>query len=280
MLKQDGGPPLTIHEASPPGSIATVLIVPGLGDHGGRHLTTRRMLLANGIATCTVDLRGHGTSGGRKRYVERFEDFEHDLQRALDYAASAAREEPLFVLGHSMGALVTARLLATRRYELAGVILSGGAFQVETSVSPALIRVGRLLSRWWPGFRLPTGINYEGLTRDEAMREQTRQDPHVTGWVSARLGAELLDAIEGSLSHAAHITHPLLLVHGESDPITTVAGSAAFYERANATDKTLLLYPGCRHELHRELPPDRERFFDDVVTWIRTRASGEVAQTD
>ena len=50
---------------------AALLILPGWSDHAGRYGPTADTLAAASIATYTLDLRGHGRSGGRRGRPER-----------------------------------------------------------------------------------------------------------------------------------------------------------------------------------------------------------------
>ena len=54
----------------------TILVVHGLGEHSGRHDATGGRFAAAGLAVTSFDHRGFGASGGRRAYVERWDDFD------------------------------------------------------------------------------------------------------------------------------------------------------------------------------------------------------------
>jgi hypothetical protein len=86
-----------------------------------------------------------------------------------------------------------------------------------------------------------------------------------------RWGVELLAAIDRVNAQAAPaIKLPLLLVHGTADPICRVQGSERFFEQIAATDRTLRLWPGSRHEIHHDL--DRHGMLAELGDWIDARA--------
>jgi len=63
---------------------------------------------------------------------------------------------------------------------------------------------------------------------------------------------------------------PLLLIHGDADPITSESGSRELYALAQEPKK-LIEYPGCGHEFN-ECPEEVDR---DLLAWIRgVAASG------
>lgn len=74
---------------------------------------------------------------------------------------------------------------------------------------------------------------------------------------------------EKVLARAEKFGVPLLLLHGDHDPITSHRATAEFCERAGSSDKTLRIYPGGVHETHNDL--DRELVLREVGDWIERR---------
>src|SRR5579859_1372643 len=109
-------------EASPK---ATVLVVHGVGEHGGRYANVEDALTRSGYSFYVYDHRGHGRSTGRRVYMDRFADYVDDLSRMFEEVKVAAGGGKVFVYGHSMGALIVATWAAFRRPAAWGVVLSG-----------------------------------------------------------------------------------------------------------------------------------------------------------
>ena len=63
-----------------------------------------------------------------------------------------------------------------------------------------------------------------------------------------------------------NLTLPFLLIHGIADRITDPEGSAELYRRAQATDKTLSLFPNLYHETLNE--PEKEQVLDEITEWM------------
>ena len=271
-LATPGEPELAVHVEDTHNARALVVIVPGLNDHAGRHAHTRAALRRHSFVSCSVDLRGHGSSGGHPRHVNRFDDFVRDVIRALEFARQTWPRLPLFLLGHSMGGLVSARVAAKHQPELTGLILSSAALRLSMTVPPLKLAIGRRLSRWWPRCPIPLELDFNRLSRDPAAVNAAAADTLSRRSVSARLGAEMLEAIDAAPDLASAIRLPLFLFHGSDDAITAADGSEAFCRAAASEDKTFKLYLGCLHEMHNELAADRDQYLDDLTDWIGARA--------
>src|SRR5262245_26753159 len=89
---------------------ASILIVHGLAEHTGRYETTATDLARAGCGVHASDYRGHGRSEGRRVHVDDVSDYVADVRAALDEVRRRQPGVPVFVLGHSQGALVTLKL--------------------------------------------------------------------------------------------------------------------------------------------------------------------------
>ena len=69
---------------------ARVLHVHGINEHSGRHHRTFAALTAVGVEVVRFDLRGSGRSGGKKQYIDRFEDYVDDVAAVYQDTAQQA----------------------------------------------------------------------------------------------------------------------------------------------------------------------------------------------
>lgn len=231
---------------SPPGpSRATIVLVHGIAEHGGRYEHVGRTLAAAGFDTRATDLRGFGESGGTRAYVDSFDDYLNDLQADVE----AARREgvPTVLLGHSMGGLIVFLYLVSDRPAPDLAILSAPALDAEVPVVKRA--AARILSRVAPRLALPNDLDGSQLSRDAAVGEAYFADPLVHAKTTARLGAELLAAMKRSRSAAARIEVPTLLIHGGADTIVPPETTAPLADLP-AVDRRL--FPAFRHESFNE----------------------------
>ncbi len=245
-----------------------LLLVHGYAEHSGRYEELATWLSARGVAVHAYDHRGHGRSEGRRTHVGRFDEYLDDLERMLEQVRSEHPDLPLYLVGHSMGGLITLSLLVERRPQLHGVAVSGPALSVG-GASRARILFARILRRVWPTLRLGSGLDLEGLSRDPEVVRRYAEDPLVFRDMTASLAAEFVRAASRTQGRGAEIEPPLLLLHGEEDPLCAARESQAFFERVTSKGSRAHVYPGLRHEIFNE--PEREGVYADLWRWIEER---------
>lgn len=246
---------------------ALVFVVHGLADHIGRHNQLINRLVENGYAVAAIDLRGHGKSGGTRCFVDAFDMYVSDVTLALVRAARPYNKIPTVLFGHSMGALVAALYEVMVKPNLAGLILSSGAFSLpDSEILQKLSGIIGSLAPRLPTVRLDTSL----LSRDADVARSANADPlYYTGRLPARTGAEIVAASQLLTEHASDIVAPLLIFHGTKDGITRPEGSEQIYDMASAVDKTLHLFNGLYHETFNE--PEKDEVFDLIFAWLDER---------
>src|SRR5690606_11710827 len=173
------------------------------------------------------------------------------------------------LVGHSMGGLVTAALLAERKPDVACAVAIGAPLEVPDRISSRRIRVLRVLRRVAPRLRMATGVDPEGLSRDAQVARAYVEDPLVFRRLTVSMAAALLAAIPRTAARAAEVQVPMLLMHGEADPVCRARSSRAFYGQLRGPGHALRLYPQLRHEILNE--PEHEQVLEDLLTWLRAR---------
>ncbi|MDX1530238.1 MAG: alpha/beta hydrolase [Rhodothermales bacterium] len=256
------------------GAKAAVLLVHGLGEHSGRyaHVATRLMLAD--YAVLAYDHRGHGRSEGLPRaYFDRIDLLVRDLGTVLEWARAEGPDQPLFLLGHSLGGAVAAlHVIEHGADDLRGLVLSSAALKLPDAPPPMLRRVAGFASETFP--RLPIArLKLADLSRDPRTVRAYREDPLTfNGRVPARVGYELLRATEQIQARPEAFRLPLYLFHGTADRITDPDGTRRLYEHAATDDKRLTLYEGFYHETMNAPDTDRQRVLDDLVAWLDAHA--------
>lgn len=249
--------------ADPPRAV--VALVHGFGEHGARYTYLAEALTGAGYALSTFDHRGHGHSPGLRGHIDSFQEFLDDVAASLPGAQALAPAAPVFLMGHSMGGLIALDYAIRRPQGLAGVIASAPLL-AQPNVAPWMTYASKLLSRIKPDFSLDTGVKPETISRDATEVKRYADDPYVHGRASARFGTELAAAQEWTQAHAGELALPLLLYHGDADPLVPIAGSRTFFANVQVADKQFIEWPGGYHESHNDL--HRAEVFAAILQWL------------
>jgi len=248
---------------------AILLIVHGLAEHSGRYTNLVNYFVPRGYAVYGFDQRGHGKSDGLRGYVDKFSNFVNDLNTFLSIVHSRQHDARIFMVGHSIGGTIAAAYAIFHQDDFDGLILSGATLKVGAGVSAGLIIAARVLSLLLPKAGLYV-IDATAVSRDKGVVSAYVSDPLVyRGKIRARLGIELIKAMETLQRQMPKIYLPILVLHGTADQLSDPEGSKILYARVSSRDKTLKLYEGFYHEIFNE--PECEQVFADVEAWLATR---------
>ncbi len=256
---------------APQGEVrGAVVIMHGLKDYSARYAALATKLAAKGYLVLAFDLRGHGRSAGPRVAPDAWTDYVDDLDRFLTSVEQKVPGKPVFLFGHSMGGAIAARAAELHRPQLAGLVLSGPALQIDAPpLLVAATRMAGFLTPRAPALDLPnqnfssTPGAAEAMSKDELISQPAGP---------AKTAAGLVEGMHAIWSDVDHLTMPVLALHGTADKLTAPAGSRALIERAPAADKTLRIYEGFFHDLLHE--PKAAQVEDDIVAWVDAHAGG------
>lgn len=246
---------------------AALALVHGVGEHCGRYPKLVGPLTETGIGVYAYDQRGFGRSPGQRGHIDTWEQYRGDLRAFLEWVKTAQSGVPVFLYGHSMGALVVLDYLIHARNDLHGAVISGAPIQPVGVAKPLLVLVAKALSKVWPRFPIDVGLETAALSRDPAVVKAYEDDPLVTGRVSARWGTEAMRALDEVRENPAKLSVPLLFVHGEDDRLNSAEGVRRYFEQIPHQDKELKIYPASFHEVHNDLGCVQEEV--DIGAWIQ-----------
>lgn len=250
---------------------AVILLVHGYGEHSGRYRHVAERLTGSDYAVYTLDHRGHGKSEGVRAYCDTMDQFVDDLKGYFDQIKAEQPGKKRFVLGHSMGALIS--LAFTQRYqnEIDGLIISGAPVIADANVSPVLVAVGSVLNKVAPKLHLLATDQPGILSSDPQVDIDWANDPLTNKKpMRVRLGVELNNMAKQVREHLPDLTLPMLILHGADDKLVNPAGSQLAYDQVSSQDKTLKRYAGMRHEILNEV--EKAVVLTDIVDWLNARA--------
>ncbi len=256
---------------------ASLTILHGFGDHGGRFDSMAVSLASSGIGVLAVDLLGHGRSPGRRGIIPTYEALMDEVGNAANLASRLWEETPKFVLGHSMGGNLVLNWALRRRFEahgLRGIIAVAPMLRMAMQPRPQFLRAGRWLEKRWPNFRVSARVDVRQLCSDPSGHDAYLRDPYVHRKMSLRLGLALVESGEWAIEHAEQLDRPCLLMHGTEDTLTCPNATEEMARRMGQ-QVSLKLWSNCRHDLHFEL--QREMVTAYLMNWIREQSSAKQA---
>ena len=245
---------------------AMLLVIHGLGEHCGRYMNVVNHFVPLGYAVYGYDHIGHGKSEGMREVVERFEDYTNTLTVYCEMVKSWQAGKPLFLVGHSMGGLITSCYLLDHQIDFRGAVISAPLVKASGNISQVTIFMGKILSALAPKMGL-LPVDARSISRDPEVVKAYVSDPLVFhGKTPARLAAELLKAMRRVTAEADKITLPFFVVQGNADRLVDPAGAQMLYDQASSKDKAIRIYEGYYHEVFNE--PEHGRVLKDVETWL------------
>jgi acylglycerol lipase len=267
MLKTTNGVNLYTKNYLTPNAVANVLIVHGLGEHCLRYAHVAKALNDIGTNVYTFDLRGHGQSEGESVLIKNIDEYCEDVENVYK---TIPKDKPFFILGHSMGGLITLKfLLFSKPTDIRGVVLTGPAIKEGDDINFVTKTIIQILGKIAPKMQT-VKLKPESISRDTNEVQKYITDPMVySGGTKAGLGLALLNAISDVKTRFENFKYPVLIMHGEADKITNPEGSKELFAKSKSEDKTLKIWNGAFHEIFNET--NKTEVIAIMTDWIKAR---------
>uniref|UniRef100_A0A667GQE2 Monoglyceride lipase n=1 Tax=Lynx canadensis TaxID=61383 RepID=A0A667GQE2_LYNCA len=227
---------------------ALIFMSHGAGEHCGRYDELAQMLVGLELLVFAHDHVGHGQSEGERMVVSDFHVFIRDVLQHVDIMQKDYPGLPVFLLGHSMGGAITILTAAERPGLFSGMVL----------ISPLVL------------------ASPESATTFKV--DIYNADPLICrAGLKVCFGNQLLNAVTRVERALPKLTLPFLLLQGSADRLCDSKGAYLVMESSKSQDKTLKIYEGAYHVLHKELPEVTNSVFHEINMWVsqRTAAAGK-----
>lgn len=272
-----------------------VQLAHGMIDYTGRYTELASFLCQNGYIFAGNHHLGHGKSVSSAEQYGFFAEKDgykyviEDIRLMNKYLHKTHPDLPVVLLGHSMGSFISRLYVEEYPATVSGVIIHG------TGGPNPLVGVGKLLAKLLATFygshhrsklvdsmafgaynkRYPKEEGHNAwLTRDLA-KVADRDTNEFTSFKFTVSGyGDLFTFLASSNSKTWFKEYPkkmpTLIMSGDMDPVGNYGkGPAHVYKQLminGASNLTLKMYEGARHELFNETNSDE--VFEDILTWI------------
>lgn len=244
---------------------ASVLLVHGIGEHSGRYLHLGQGLANHGFDTLAFDNRGFGQSGGRRAFVDDFDQYLDDVEDLL--LLRRQLDVPVVLLGHSLGGLISTTYLVSARPQPDLAVLSAPALSADV---PMWQRVAApIIGRIRPQLFIKSEIDASILSRDPEVQDAYVNDPLLVSGATAGLALAIFNAMETTSAALERVRIPGYVLHGDADELVPPAASEAIGLLSEVERR---LWPSLRHECFNE--PEKDEVLGEVVSWINAQLEG------
>ncbi len=250
-----------------PNALATLVVVHGMGEHGGRYVDLANYLASEGYQVVIPDLRGFGQSGGLRGCVRSFKDYYQDLDALMGAVRPEISGRKSFLLGHSFGGLISFHYAAERQESrLSGLILSSPNFGLSISVPKWRHWIACAMAYLLPDLTQANRVNPTYLSHDKKSVLRYRTDKLIHAKISARLYRELTAYMSKCVSVANRFGAPVLVLQAGDEKIVSRPQTEKVFEAILADDKTLEIYEGFYHEILNE--ENSGIVYERILSWL------------
>lgn len=263
-----------LHVWQPEAPRGVILAIHGGMAHAGDYVTPALYFKPHGLATVSLDMHGH--DGKQRVDIPNFEVFLEDNSRVLAWVKAQFPGLPVFLMGHSMGALIATHLELGRfnqDADIRGLILSSPYYVNAVKIPGIMLALSGILAKLFPTAKVPMEAVTHQLTHDATItaRHYADEKDHVRATeASFRFARALLDAQTALGQDFGRWKHPLFAVVAGDDKLANARATQTLL----ATVPTALLefhhYPNNFHENFNEL--NRNEIFANILAWMRKLA--------
>lgn len=247
-----------------------LVVIHGLGEHGGRYLHFPHYLAGAVDAVYCLDNRGHGRSEGTRGHVDHFDQYVDDvvvlLRRLDEQLRKRFGTSEIHVFGHSMGGLIALRtMLSAKNLPVKSLALSAPLLGIKVQIPWVKRAAAGTLSKLWGSLQLANEIDVSTVSHDPEVVRAYASDRLVHSRITPKTFTGMLSAIEETRTNT-DLAYPLLMIVPGEDQITDSEAALQYFRALKGRGKELKEYPGFFHESFNEI--EKEKPFADLKKWI------------
>lgn len=242
-----------------------IILIHGLSDHGGRFAFVAETLVKEGYIFVAPDLRGNGKTDGKRGHFDSLDQIMSDISFLLQESKKLYPGLPAILYSQSMGAGLAINFALRFPDEIKFVVASSPWLRLTKQPPVLLQRIVSKIATKFPSVLLPNGLKSKDLCHDPLICKAYDTDPLIHWKISLNTFFIITNAGEWAIQNAHTLKIPLLVLHSQSDPITSYVASDQFCSNSNQF-VTFFKYTGLFHELHNE--PEKAEVIAKIVSWI------------
>ena len=256
---------LFIRDYSLQNSNEVILIIHGLGEHSGRYLKLIQDFNDKNISVFTIDIRGHGKSGGKRGHSPFYKQLMNDIQCFIEHVTNKTSNQKYFLYGHSMGGNLVINYSLQKNIKIDGIIATSPCIQPAIEPPKIKLFMGKLFQKLIPSLTLNNGLDINGISRNLRVIEDYINDPFIHNRLSVKLGMDIINSGIYALENSQNIAVPMLVFHGRKDRLVSYNASKKLVEISGSNVK-FIGFKDAYHEIHNE--EEKEELLKNIFDWI------------
>lgn len=249
---------------------ANVFAIHGLGGHCKWFDEAGKLFNEKEVNLFSFDLPGFGQSKYPIGTIDSYKTWIKVTKETLEkYLYSFNVRMPVFILGHSMGALIS--ILLAKNVKANGWILSVPGFEgdkrtwtFKNFILPAILK-----SLFQPEEKISMPFGPELITKNKERQKKIKQDLLRVVAPAAKVFFELYLLAEITRRTGFSEECPVIMLEAGKDMICSNEAADRYFNEIKLKDKTKKIYEYAFHDLFLE--DELEQIVSDLTVWIKER---------
>ena len=234
-----------------------------------------------------LEQRGHGYSGRQiddkdMVHVMDYADYIADVKTFMDkIVMPSAGKLPKIIYAHSMGGAIAVLFLEEHPEYFDAAVLSSPMFSIKTGSTPSIavkLLCAKIRLLHQENLSFPGGKRFDGIPTFETssarsekrynyiFNQRLKDEHYHTYMMSNGWGAASFKATARLLRRASKVKTPVLLLTAGNDALVNMSGHEKFAKRASNVQH--INYEDSKHEIYNDVDEVREKYFNDIFTFI------------
>jgi alpha-beta hydrolase superfamily lysophospholipase len=240
-------------------SRGTVFLVHGYFDHTGLLAPLIDYLTGENYSVISIDLPGHGLSGGDRASIQSIGEYGDSVRAAVD-ACRAYASRPFYAVGHSTGAAAVLEYLYAGGDKTFDKIVFMAPLVRSALWYPS--KAAHFISRGWLN---STKRWYRNSSSNRSFRAFQKADPLGCATFPLSWSTALFSWEKRVASYPA-MSLPVLIIQGTEDNVVDFSHNVPLLEKMLSARTEYI--EGANHLLVNEIPPYRDRVFASIESFF------------
>lgn len=245
---------------------AIFLLVHGLGGHSGRWEFLSEFFQNRDFSSYAIELKGFGETKDLKGHIDSFDIYFADIHRLYNIIAKENPGKKIFIIGESMGALISFLIAASKPDLFNGLICISPAF--TSRIKFTLLDYLKLLFFIFVNPKKHIDVPFDSgmCTADNVYREKMNSNPREHRLATPKLLFNTGIAQIQCRLLKNKIKIPILFLLSGKDMLVDPEASRKVFNGLAVKEKKKIEYPAMQHALSIET--GKEQVFEDTLQWM------------